>query len=269
MAQADFADRCAYDSSMSTHGLDPVQDEVEGLPLRDVAMELENLLLSRARGGSESPHRHAVLRQRLIDDLGRERLPEFVRTCRTLDQFWAYIKKWPHYAQRDRHIWDAFGDFIESIDGGSPLDDAASESLEALDAEHVTREWRKALDRRAGDPEGAITSARSLLESVCKLILDDQEIAYSDDDLPKLYKKVADAMQLSPSEYTEQAFKQILSGCYSVVNGLGTLRNKLSDSHGQGGKPVRPAARHADLAVNLAGAMAMFLVETWEARRAA
>lgn len=98
------------------------------------------------------------------------------------------------------------------------------------------------------------------------MILDDYEIAYSDDDLPKLYTKVAKAMQLSPSEYTEQAFKQILSGCYSVVNGLATLRNKLSDSHGQGGKPVRPAPRHADLAVNLAGAMATFLVETWVAR---
>ena len=106
-----------------------------------------------------------------------------------------------------------------------------------------------------------------MLESVCKLILDDFGVAYSDDDLPKLYKEVADTMQLSPSDHTEQAFKQILSGCYAVVNGLGTLRNKLSDSHGQGGKPVRPAPRHADLAVNLAGAMAAFLVETWAARK--
>lgn len=252
---------------MSTHGLDPVQDEVEGLPLRDVARELENLLLSRARGGSESPHRYAVLRQRLIDDVGRESLPDVVRTCRTLDQFWAYIKKWQHYAQRDSHIWEAFGGLIESIERGSPLDEAASESLEALDAEHVTREWKKTLDRRARDPEGAITSARSMLEAVCKLILDDRGITYRDDDLPRLYKKVADALQLSPSQHTEQAFKQILQGCYSVVNGLGTLRNRLSDSHGQGGKPVRPSARHADLAVNLAGAMAMFLVETWGSQR--
>jgi hypothetical protein len=73
-------------------------------------------------------------------------------------------------------------------------------------------------------------------------------------------------MKLAPSDHTEQAFKQILGGCYSVVNGLGTLRNRLSDSHGQGSQPVRPAARHADLAVNLAGAMATFLVETWRDR---
>jgi len=48
-----------------------------------------------------------------------------------------------------------------------------------------------------------------------------------------------------------------------MVNGLGTLRNKLSDSHGRGGKsPVRPSERHANLAVNTAGAIATFLVET-------
>jgi hypothetical protein len=191
-----------------------------------------------------------------------------VRTCRNLGQVWAFGKQWPTYAERRKAIWEGFEPLHQRLEGsGRPADIATAESLTALDAEHVDRAWRKALDRRSSDPEGAITAARTMLESVCKMILDDYAIAYSDDDLPKLYTKVARAMSLSPSEYTEQAFKQILSGCYSVVNGLGTLRNRLSDSHGQGGTPVRPAARHADLAVNLAGAMATFLVETWRARR--
>jgi hypothetical protein len=48
-----------------------------------------------------------------------------------------------------------------------------------------------------------------------------------------------------------------------VVNGIGTLRNRLSDSHGRGGKPVKPSPRHASLAVNTAGAIATFLIETY------
>jgi hypothetical protein len=48
----------------------------------------------------------------------------------------------------------------------------------------------------------------------------------------------------------------------TLVNGIGTLRNRLSDSHGRGGKPVKPSPRHASLAVNTAGAIATFLVET-------
>ncbi|WP_271606723.1 abortive infection family protein [Bradyrhizobium sp. CCBAU 11434] len=48
----------------------------------------------------------------------------------------------------------------------------------------------------------------------------------------------------------------------NLVNGIGTLRNRLSDSHGRGGKPVKPSSRHASLAANTAGAIATFLVET-------
>jgi len=52
-----------------------------------------------------------------------------------------------------------------------------------------------------------------------------------------------------------------------VVEGFGALRNKLSDPHGKGPKGAKPDTRHADLAVNLAGSMAMFLIETWEHRK--
>ena len=82
----------------------------------------------------------------------------------------------------------------------------------------------------------------------------------------QLYHLVSIELSLSPSQYTEDVFKKILGGCSSIVNGLGTLRNRLGDTDGQGKKPVRPAARHAELAVNLAGSVALFLVETRKSR---
>jgi hypothetical protein len=80
-------------------------------------------------------------------------------------------------------------------------------------------------------------------------------------------KTAAERLHIAPSQHTEDAFKRILGGCTSVVEGLGTLRNKIGDAHGKGGKPVRAAPRHAQLAVNLAGAMATFIVETWIAQK--
>lgn len=54
----------------------------------------------------------------------------------------------------------------------------------------------------------------------------------------------------------------ILGGAMNLVNGIGTLRNRFSDAHAPGGKiPVKPSARHAALAVNMAGAMATFMIE--------
>jgi hypothetical protein len=103
---------------------------------------------------------------------------------------------------------------------------------------------------------------------VCKRILDETDTKYDDkDDLPGLYKAVATQLNIAPSQHTEHTFKRILGGATSVVEGLGSLRNKIGDAHGQGKKAVRPSARHAQLAVNLAGAMATFIVETWNGRQ--
>jgi len=83
-------------------------------------------------------------------------------------------------------------------------------------------------------------------------------------ELHELYKKTATELNLTPEQHTEKIFRQILGGCSAIVNGLGTLRNKLGDAHGQGKKYIKPAPRHAELAVNLTGSMALFLIKTYE-----
>lgn len=144
-----------------------------------------------------------------------------------------------------------------------------SDSLATFDADGVHSVWTKALARRNSDPEGAITVARTLLETVTKRILDELGESYSEkDDLPKLYANAAKALNLAPNQHSEEPIKAILGGAMNLVNGIGTLRNRLSDSHGRGGRlPVRPSPRHANLAVNTAGAIATFLVETFLDRR--
>jgi Abortive infection C-terminus len=42
------------------------------------------------------------------------------------------------------------------------------------------------------------------------------------------------------------------------------VRNKIGDAHGTRPRAVKPKPRHAELAVNLAGTMASFLVATWQ-----
>lgn len=152
---------------------------------------------------------------------------------------------------------------------GSPADDEISKALAAYDPETIHARWTEALDRRDTNPEGAITLARTLLEDVCKWIIVEAGEEYEErDDLPALYKKLAKILKLAPDDHTETVFKQILGSCQSVVEALGSLRNKISDAHSRGPRRVRPAARHAQLAVNLSGAMATFLVDTWNARKA-
>jgi hypothetical protein len=157
---------------------------------------------------------------------------------------------------------------VEAATIGSPADAAISDTLAKFEPEQVHARWTAAMDRRGDDPAGAITLARTLLEDVCRWLLHDLDIPAADkDDLPALYRKLSKALKLAPDDHSEQVFKQILGNCQSVVESLGALRNKLGDAHGGGPKRARPAARHAELAVNLAGSMATFLVATWEMRR--
>ncbi len=236
------------------------------------ARSLENILVARCEGPVSDNGVYQQLRSELIDDpVLRGLLPEFVRTCRDLSHFWGYIKSVsPHWAPRRQHVRDAMTPLFNHLERlhRAPVDTVASDALQKFDGDGVHAVWEKALARRHTDSDGAITTARTLLETVCKRILDEAGEIYSDkDDLPALYKAVATKLQIGPSQHAEKPFKRILGGATSVVEGLGSLRNKIGDAHGQGGRPVRPTARHAQLAVNMAGAMATFLVETWDARK--
>jgi hypothetical protein len=174
-----------------------------------------------------------------------------------------------YYLRPDGHVsgYPVFSVVETTAIGVQPADDLISDVLISFDECGVHHAWRKALDRRVSDPEGAITAARTLLETVCKQVIDGAGKSYGEnDDLPKLCNAAAELLNLAPTQHSEKVFKSILGNCQSIVGNLAGLRNKLGDSHGQGKRHVKPQARHAELAVNLAGSMAMFLVSTWNAR---
>lgn len=236
----------------------------------DNALKLRSIITTHGTGGQMDDIEFRLLRAEFFDDPAAKRLlPSFVRDSVTGDDVWAYLKDHHTgegaYAARRKHIAAEFQPLLDFLsNSGAPADAGISDTLTQYDADGVSDIWQKALNRRKTDPEGAITAARTLLEATCKHILEDADLEFSEKwDLPKLYSETARHLSLSPSQHTEDTFKRILGGCKSVVENLGGLRNKISDAHGGGRKKVRPAERHAALAVNLAGSMAMFLVDTW------
>jgi len=231
------------------------------------ATMLQNMLVDRATGGILNEKMYQQLRSEFMaDPATKALLPGYVRTCRSDGTLWNHFKKVSgQYQPRREYIWESFGPLLDDLESsaGTPADSGISETISAIDSESVHTYWTKALERRKTDPAGAITAARTLLESVCKHILSEENIEISPSaDLPKLYHHTASVLNLAPSQHTEEAFKKILGNCQQVVNNLATLRNQLGDSHATVSKP---AQRHAALAVNLSGSMATFLIETWNA----
>jgi hypothetical protein len=233
---------------------------------------LQNLLIAQATGNEADDGAYQTVRRALLDNReAAELLPGFIRSCRDLAQFWGFIKyEKSSYAERRQLIWSSFAPLLDRLERRAlrPSDAPISDGLKSFDSDGVHALWAKALERRESDPEGAITLARTLLEAVCKHVLEEAGVAFEKGktDLPDLYRLVAKELNLAPDQHTQDVFKQILGGVTSVVHGLGAMRNRLGDAHGQGKKPVRPASRHAQLAVNLAGTAALFVIETWRAK---
>lgn len=158
-------------------------------PLVESVESLQNILIATATGGCERDSDCQQLRRDLIDNpLTKAALPRFVHTNRNLSQFWQFIKyEFGTYAERRQHIWGAFRPLLDALESrpNTPVELSDEHLLRKLSPEAVQTVWARALERRVTDPEGAITAARALLESVCKHILDDLSVAYDDAaDLP-------------------------------------------------------------------------------------
>ena len=137
---------------------------------------------------------------------------------------------------------------------------AESDELSELLIEEQIQKCREKVE--SGDYSGAITNARSLVEAVCAKIekdLDPNAIG-NDGDLVKLFNRVRKLLNLDPSRPDiSDSLKQVLAGLSSIINGLASMRNKMSDAHGVVYKPSR---HHAKLAVNSAKTLADFLFDT-------
>ena len=147
------------------------------------------------------------------------------------------------------------------------IDPHVSSALQRLNSTYVMNTWQRAIARCVdGDPQGAITAARTLLESICKHILDSMGSSYDENaDLPRLYYLAAQELNIAPNQQTEENLRRVFGSCQNIINGVAALRNQLGDAHGTGRIGVEPSPYLDILAVNLAGSLAIFLVQVWEA----
>jgi hypothetical protein len=122
------------------------------------------------------------------------------------------------------------------------------------------------LSRLPPDIDGAITNARSLLESVMEFVLNElkTEIPKYDGNINTLYKAVKKHLNLDPHKDLADSLKEILSGLSSIVNGLAGLSNNSSDRHTRKHKPL---LYHANLAVNSSFTLSGFLLDALKRKK--
>lgn len=143
-----------------------------------------------------------------------------------------------------------------------------SEILIDGDLESLEKEFQRALSSIENDPAAGLTAACAIVESLCKIYIEDEGLSLpSDQSIKPLWKMVSQHIGFDPAFLIDDDLKRILSGLTSIVDGLGALRIHRGTAHGQGRNPYRIQARHARLAVHAAHTLCVFIIETWNERK--
>lgn len=120
-------------------------------PLYEPVFELSTICLARATGQGGDADRYRALREELVAEQRiSQRLPTFVRACRDLGAFWAYIQpKFAGYAARRAFIREEFQGLLDDLEHDMPA--AAREVtdiLRRLTTDAVREVWEPSSSKR-------------------------------------------------------------------------------------------------------------------------
>ena len=145
-----------------------------------------------------------------------------------------------------------------------PLRDLEASLIDAatkLSFDDVIKQWQEA--QSALDPADATTRASRFVETLCKHILDAKgKTLPRDQNIQNLYKAASNALLLAPEQQSSIDLKTIGGGMITLTNGIGALRTHAGTAHGTGPNSQPITFSQARLAVNSAGVLATFLMDT-------
>ena len=137
----------------------------------------------------------------------------------------------------------------------------------SLDSDNLYEDLRRL--ERIGDaePGEAIALAKEIVESCCKLILDDRGIPYRERvDIPELLKLLRKEIKIMPDGIDENAkaakeIREVLSSLGKIAHALGPIRNAYGKGHGRGRNFKGLEPRHARLAIGAASTFVDFVLD--------
>jgi hypothetical protein len=145
----------------------------------------------------------------------------------------------------------------------------ATRSLEAMlrdrDLASVEKEFERAAKNVQSDPPAAVTAACAVIESFCRIHIEDHGLELpAKQDLGGLWKIVKADLRLDGGQVADDDIKKVLQGLASIADGVGALRTHAGSAHGKGRQPFRILPRHARLAVHAAHTLVVYLLERAE-----
>ncbi|WP_414608303.1 abortive infection family protein [Stenotrophomonas pavanii] len=148
----------------------------------------------------------------------------------------------------------------EEIGPGTLIEQLVDEIAASDNKSALRNSWDRAIGRSKSDPMGSITAANSFLESVMKWIVEQ-----SGEPVPENRKKLFElTVKLVGDGLPSGQDSAILAHFDTIMREIGSLRSKIGDAHGSTSTARPPTPSQALLSVNIAGSLALYLLDSFE-----
>ena len=151
---------------------------------------------------------------------------------------------------------------------GEPNLSGLAEIAARFDADYLRQQISRMEEAVESDPALAIGTAKELIETCCKTMLEERGESFAKDpDMPELTKAVFRQLKMTRDDVPDaiegsEAIKRVLSNLGSISNELARLRNLYGTGHGKLADAPGLSPRHAKLAVGSAATLVRFLFES-------
>lgn len=146
-------------------------------------------------------------------------------------------------------------------------------AIKAGDSNYLVTQITRMEAAIESDPELAIGTAKELVETACKTLLDAMGVEPKKEwDLARLTKETGKLLKITPDTVREntagaESIRKVLGSLGNIVSGIAELRNSYGTGHGKAsGTGGGLGPRHARFAVGAASTLAVFLFETYNDR---
>lgn len=183
-----------------------------------------------------------------------------------------YKKQMPAFIEKIHQMLAKYGyryitgGFI--TDGSSIASISLQDAIKGRDMRAIEAEFTRALEHIQKEPRESVSAACNILESVCKIYIADEGLpSPAKQDLQGVWRVVKDDLGMDPQRIEDNDLRRILTGLFSIVDGIGAFRTHASTAHGAGRKIYNVRPRHARLAINAAHSLVLYLIESWDERK--
>lgn len=175
--------------------------------------------------------------------------------------------------EEDDELVERGRQIVSRLLAGGPTLSSVKAHAEELGANHLKEQICRMEDAVDSDPGLAIGTAKELIETYCRTILDERGVQIpANIELAKLTKLTFNELNLVPEDVPDssrgnETIRRILSNLSTIGQGMTELRNLYGTGHGKHGTAKGLKPRHAKLAVGAAVTLVVFLFATHEETR--